>query len=235
MKTRAFKFIFSILLLFNILNSKEILVEGFSSIKQTKFELRSGPSVFTEKHQNINGDLVEEWNVNGSNIDKDSYFQEMLLAEKEELEIKQKEEQRKLEEVEIKRREEAAIKERDTQKKARDLRVQALKRLIVLHADSVESSFDKLERYNLQNYYVFSADTFSTSKDLEKAKFSFLNKAKSLSIKDLNELDEAYLKKTLNKLERLPQRVELFFEQSVKFAINNSTDTRKLKELLTLI
>lgn len=234
-----FKYRFNILLFFlfvpMLILAKNVLVEGFSRVKQVQYVVRSGPIIFTEKSQNINGNFTEEWTVNSIKVTKEEYLEKIALAEREELEIKQEEEAKRLELEDQKRKENVLKIEKEKELFAQKLKLQTLKRLVSLEIENVEKSLSRLDSYSIQDYYVFEHKTFYSSKELEEIKYSFLSKAKNISVKEIDESDEAELKEVLTKLEALPERINNFFKQSVNFAINKITDTRKLKELLALI
>lgn len=215
--------------------SKEILIEGSSRVRQTKFNVRSGSVIFTEKYQNINGAITEEWNINNNNVLKDEYFKQMSFIHQEEVALKNEEELRKKEESEQARKV-ALLKKQDEEKKfTENLKLQTLKRLVALEVDSVEREFKKLDKYKLDGYFVFEHDTFYSSQDLEDVRISLINRARSVSIKGIDELQTEELKEILGKLEILPKKIDSFFRSSVKFAINNCNDTKKLKQFLSLI
>lgn len=215
--------------------SKEILVHGSSRVKQTKFIVRSGSVIFTEKYQNINGKVTEEWNINNNNVLKDEYFKKMFLVNQEEIALKQEEELRKKEEEEFERKIALLKKEDEEKELTKNLKLQTLKRLVSLEVESIEKEFDKLDKYQLEEYFVFENDTFYSSQGLEDVRIGLLNRARTVSIKGLEELAFDELREILGKLEVLPKKIISFFRSSVKFAINNCNDTKKLKRLLSLI
>ncbi len=225
-------------LIFSSLSSvftKEILVQGVSRVKQTKFIVRSGPVVFTEKFQNINGKITEEWNINNNNVLKDEYLKRIELISKEDVDLQKENELRKKEEEELSRKV-ALLKKQDEEKKfTKNLKLQTLKRLVSLEVESIEKEFEKLDKYQLEEYFIFEHDTFYSSQRLEDVRIGLLNRAKAVSTKGLEELDLDELKEILGKLEVLPKKINSFFRSSVKFAINNCNDTKKLKRLLSSI
>ncbi len=238
MLKKRFAGFFFIILFFVVLSkiqAKEVLCEANSRLKQVKFNIRSGEIFFIDKYQNINGNITEFWRINDVDVLKDVYYQKMLMAEKEEEEIKREEEER------IKQAEEQARRERLTQKKKEEeeflieTRLQALKRLVNLELEKVEKSFKNLDQYQLEQYFVFADDTFSTQQSLDDVKINLINQARELTIRSTSELTEEELKESLAKLENTPDKIEVFFRQSVKFAINQCNDTKRLKELLALI
>ena len=82
--------------------AKEVVFQGSSTLKQIKFIVESGDLVFSEKYQNLNGKITQEWFINGVNETKDEYFKKMAQAEAEEKELARKEQERKRQEEEIK-------------------------------------------------------------------------------------------------------------------------------------
>ncbi|MFH1462040.1 MAG: hypothetical protein ABIF12_03785 [bacterium] len=231
MKTIFFIFLFSFISIF----SKEILVEGSSRVKQTKFVIKSGQIIFTEKYQNINGKATEEWNINNTNVLKDEYFKQMAFVHQEELEI-QKEAFRKKEEEELELKRVALLKKQQEQEEfSKNLKIQTLKRLVSLELEAVEREFKKIEDHQLEEYLVFEHDSFYSSQDYQDAKDTLLNRARAILSKEFHELDLDELRQILAKLELLPQKINNLFRSSIKFAINSCSDTKKLKQLLSLI
>lgn len=217
------------------IHSKEVIVEGSSRVKQTRFTVKSGSVIFTEKYQNINGTITEEWSINNSNVLKDEYYKQMSFIHQEEIALKNEDELRKKEEAEQARKVVLLKKQNEEKEFSKKLKLQTLKRLVSLEIDRVEKEFEKLDKYKLEEYFVFEHDTFYSSQDLENVKINLLNRARSLSVKGLDELEIVELKEILGKLEVLPKKINSFFRSSVKFAINNCNDTRKLKHFLSLI
>ena len=214
---------------------KEILIQGASRVKQTRFDVRSGPVIFTEKYQNINGKVTEEWNINNNNVLKDEYLNRIELITKEELDLQKEKELIKKEEEEFERKVVLLKKQNEEREFTENLKLQTLKRLVSLEVESIEKEFDKLDKYQIEEYFVFDHDTFYSSQGLEDIRIGLLNRARTVSIKGLEELDFDELKDILGKLEVLPKKINNFFRSSVKFAINNCNDTKKLKQLLSLI
>lgn len=239
MLKKRFAGLFYIIILFFVVSSKiqakEVLCEASSRLKQMKFNIRSGEIFFLEKYQNINGKITESWRINDEDVLKDVFYQEMLVAEKEEEEIRREEEGRIKQEEEQARRERLAQKKREEKEFLIETRLQALKRLVNLELEKVEKSFKNLDQYQLDQYFVFADDTFSTQQSLDDVKINLINQARELTIRSTLELTEEELKESLAKLENTPDKIDRFFRQSVKFAINQCNDTRRLKELLALI
>jgi hypothetical protein len=226
--------LFSISTLLNIC-AKEMLCEANSTLKQIKFTVRSGDIVFTEKYQNINGKVTETWHINNSEVLKDEYFKQMLFAEKEEEQIRREAEELKRLEEERRRQELLSQKQREEEAFIREAKLQTLKKLVNLELKKVEKSFVKLDKYELDQFFVFEEGSFSSLQSLEDIKIGLVSLARELIIRPVEELEEDELKQTLSRLEAVPDKVERFFRQSVKYAINQCSDTRRLKELLALI
>jgi len=70
---------------------------------------------------------------------------------------------------------------------------------------------------------------------LQETRTVFLNKARKLSFCSEKELEQEKLQEVFNKLEVLPSKLEVFSRQSIKNAINQCSDTKRLKELLILM
>ncbi|MCK4651259.1 hypothetical protein KAT08_03760 [Candidatus Babeliales bacterium] len=235
MKIGCSIFLFFSIIFFQSLLSKEILVDASSSVNQIKFVVKSGDLVFTEKYQNINGKITHTWYINNDSVSKDDYFNRMSKAEQEEKDITREDEQSKKEEEERKKREEEEEKKREQEEFLNEVRVQALKKMVKLELDGVENSFAKLEKYKLDEHFIFEEETFSSLYSFEQTKVSLINNAREIVIRSKDKSSQNELKEMLAKLEPVPAKIERFFRKSVKFAIDKCNDTKRLKELLALI
>lgn len=241
MKKSGLFFLLSLFLLFLNFSifAKEVLCEASSTVKQVKFAVRDGDIIFTQKHQSINGKVTNSWRIqdgqNEEEVFADEYEKRMFLAEKEELEIAKEEEERIKQEEEDKRLLLLEQKKKEEELFLLQARLQTLKKLVWLELEMVEKSFSKLDKYDLEQYFVFEDETFSSIQSLCDVKVSLVNQARELSIRAEEDLDKDELKNVLTRLEVVPDKVERFFRQSVKYSISQCNDTRRLKELLTLI
>ena len=215
--------------------SKDVLLRADSKVKQTKFVTRSGELVFTEKYQNINGKITENWIVNEVFVSKDDYYKKIIQSEREEEEIKREQEILKIEEEEKKQKEFLAQKEKEKEEFLRETQIQALRKLVCIELETVEKSLSKLNKYKVEQYFVYQEDTFPSEESFNDVKIELINQARELTLRNTDELNQDELKKVLSKLEVIPDKIERFFRQSVKYAINQCNDTKKLKELLSLI
>lgn len=232
MRKRLF---FLLLATFVCTNAREVLVQANSSVKQVKFVLKDEPMIFTEKYQNLNGKITESFSIDEQWITKEEFNKKFAWAESEEKRIQREEAEQKrlealrqVEEVQQKRKEEEELF-------VREARLEGMKKLVKLELQNVESSFSKLDKYKLEDYFMFEENTFAHQDVLDESKIGLVAQARGVVIKNTDELETDELKDTLNKLEVLPDKIERFFRQSVKFAINQCNDTKRLKELLSLI
>lgn len=232
---KVYLILFSFLLLISKVYSKELVFHGSSTLKQTKFKLNDSEKVFSEKYQNVNGEITENWYINGVETDRANYFKEMDKTEEEEKRIEKEEAERRRLEEEEKRKQllnEKIEKEKEFRKTTK---IHALKKLVSLELAKVQNSFSRLDKYNLQDYFVFECETFDSEYVLENIKTGLVNRAKEITIRPFEDLNKKDLKSILCELEIVPSKVERFFRKSVQYAINNCDDTRRLKELLSLI
>ena len=70
---------------------------------------------------------------------------------------------------------------------------------------------------------------------MQEFKVGLVTQARGATLKSMEESSQEELKETLTKLEVLPDKIERFFRQSVRFAINQCSDTKRLKNLLSLL
>ena len=71
--------------------------------------------------------------------------------------------------------------------------------------------------------------------DFQETKNDFLGKVRKINFCSTEELSIEQMQDVLTKLESLPDKIETFFRRSVRNAINQCNDTKRLKELLALI
>ena len=221
-------FIFSV-------NAKELLVQANSSVKQVKFILEDDQMIFTEKYQNLNGKVTESFSINEQWVTKEEFNKKFIWAESEEKRIEREAEDRKKQEEELRKKELLAQKKEESEKFIQEAKIEGMKKLVKLELQNVENSFAKLDKYKLDNYFMFEENTFFNEDVLNESKIGLIARARGITIKNTEELDSDELKDVLSKLEVLPDRIERFFRQSVRFAINQCNDTKRLKELLSLI
>jgi hypothetical protein len=230
-----FKILLLVFSLFQPIYSKEVILEATSFVKQIKFVTKNGEMLFVEKSQNVNGKSTENYLINNVETSKDDYLKKFSAAQEDEFAIEQEARAKKKREEEVKQKELLDKKKKEEDDFITKSKIQVLKKLIGFELEKVQNSFVKLDRYNLENFFVFESETFLNKENLQQTKVDLLDKAKSMvaSSEDVLNIDE--LKTTLEKLEAVPEKVERFFRASVKFAINQCDDTKRLKELLALI
>ncbi len=228
-------FLASIFLMFQFIYSKEVILEATSFVKQIKFVTKGGDIVFVEKSQNVNGKSTENYLINNFETSKDDYLKKFSAAQEDEFAIEQEARAKKKREEEVKQKEFWDKKKKEEEDFITKSKVQVLKKLIGIELEKVQNSFVKLDRYNLENFFVFEGDTFGDKENLQQTRVDLLDKAKLLIASGEDKLNIDELKIILEKLEAVPEKVERFFRASVKFAINQCDDTKRLKELLALI
>lgn len=229
------KYLFFLLVVTFCANAKEVLIQANSSVKQIKFNLQDDQMIFTEKYQNLNGKVTESFSINDQWITKEEFNKKFVWAESEEKRIEREAEERKKQEEELKQKELLAQKKEEEEKFIQEAKTEGMKKLVKLELQNVETSFAKLDKYKLDNYFMFEDNTFFNEDILNESKIGLVAQARGVTIKNTEELDHDELKETLSKLEVLPDKIERFFRQSVRFAINQCNDTKRLKELLSLI
>lgn len=215
--------------------TKEIILDAFSQVKQTKFMLKAGAVVFVEKYQNVNGKITENFSVNDVAVLKDEFLKRFLNAQEEEKALQKEVEENKKREEEKMKEELELQKKREEEQARTSTQIQALKKLINIELDKVQTSFLNLDKYKIDEYFVFEQETFSNLQVLQDNRINLINQAKEFTMRSEEHLKVEELKEILKKLEVLPDKVERFIRNSVKFAINQCNDTKKLKELLTLV
>jgi hypothetical protein len=228
--------IFNFSFLFYSFNfSKELVLDATSQVRQTKFIIKTGEAIFVEKYQNINGKITENFLINDVATPKEEYFKKFSSVQEEEKSLQKEIEANKKREEEKKRQELALQKIKEEEDFKKQIQAQAFKKLINIELEKVNDCFLKLDKYKINEYFVYNQDTFSNVQALQETKIDLINQAKELIALSDDKLNVEELKNILQKLEDVPDKVERFSKSSIKFAINQCTDTKKLKELLALI
>ncbi len=220
---------------FSRIHAKQVLVDASSFVKQTKFVTRSGDTVFTDKYQKLNGKVTKNWYINNVDVSESEYAKNLANAEKEEKEIAKEEEIKKREAEAQRLKEIMEQKKKEEEEFLKSTKMRGLKRLVQLQANNLKNSFERLEKYQLDEYFVWEDESFSDLEDFEQTKFGLLEKVKELDEKPKEYIFESELNNMLLRLEAVPARIERFFRKSVRYAIDNCSDTKRLKELLALI
>ena len=215
--------------------TKEVIFRGESRVSQIKFNIKDGEQVYLQKYQDLNGKITELWSINGSEVTKDEFRDRMEKAEKEEKSIEQELKEQKIREEEEKKRELIEKQKKEDEAFYNQTKLLALKKLINLELQNAENCFARLEKYSLDEYFIFDQDTFLSLDDFLETKNDLLGKARKLNFCSIDELSVDEMQDVLKKMEALPDKIENFFRKSIKNAINQCNDTKRLKELLALI
>lgn len=158
--------------------------------------------------------------INGVAVSKEEYAIRIQKAEQEEQEMCRKmEEERIYAKVEF----------------ISTTQLQIYKKMLSKTFIEVKQWLAKLEMPIVSEYYVFSTDTIASKGAFESFKNDLFLKAQSLFDEYTQLQDVLALQKLLDQYEKVPYRLERFFQNSVQQAINHCDDTKILKELLSLL
>ena len=112
-----------------------------------------------------------------------------------------------------------------------------LKKLVNLLVEKVQTQLDLVNNELLKPYfgYAYNEKTIQSYRDLAEMK-DFLKVELVELLPELIDCSDCDgLKEVIDKIEGWPDRLELFFKDSVKHAIEKSDDTAALKELLAFV
>ena len=175
----------------------------------------------TFKHIIESGTTVKEvYLINGLVVSKDEYTLRIEQAELQERQIFRKMEEDRLY---------AKASFMSTSQ------LQIYKKLLSKTFMEIKQWLAKLEMPIVSEYYLFSSDTIASKGAFESLKNDLFLKAQSLFDEYNEQQDAVLLQKLLEQYEKVPYRLERFFQKSVEQAINHCDDTKILKELLSLL
>ena len=189
---------------------QHMVIETEEKIHQTifKYILESGTRV------------KETYLINGSLVSQEEYKLRIEQAEHEERLLL-----RKIEEYRLYAKAEFMSSSQ----------LQIYKKMLSKNFMEIKQWLAKLEMPTVSEYYQFSSDTIASKGAFESFKNDVFLKAQVLLDEYDEQQDSVNLQKLLDQYEKVPYRLERFFQNSVQQAINHCDDTKVLKELLSLL
>lgn len=173
---------------------------------------------FSEKRDIVNGKVTREWRVADQVVTKEAYIDALTKALADEVK------------KEAAANEAATVAEAQFWSSARELAVAKLLSGVVA---SWEQELEKVNAYNLDQFFSFSADSIKSRSAYERLITSVLPEAKAMieqgGAKDVDEAE-----RLADALEQDLPALKKMVRDAIKEAINHSTDTKKLKALLQL-
>lgn len=211
-----FIFIFIITLFNSLIFSKTLEKDVIIFYQEEKINNNN----FAQKIQYINGNKKIIYIVNGHQVTWDEYQDEILEAEKQE---RKKELEKDLENK---------IRFCDLQQKIKNkISQSSLSELV----SELNIQLNKVLENRLKPYLAFNSSTIESREQLENLYQEFLPQAKELVSLSSAEVDLEKVNKYINKIQDYLERLKIFFSNTVDQAVENSDDTKMLKELLELI
>lgn len=206
-------FILILIVIFIDLGARKVVQQQVvASIK----ELVHGKQ-FSYAYQLIDGVRKEWWSIDGRSVDKLTYEEEILSAEKEEL--RQKREQMYADQEE----------ELSTQQR---LRRGLLKKLLRVSISYLDQSFAQLSEYQLQGFIVYGSHTFTKDR-YENFVQQVLPQARDLMKQ--GEPSLVALQSMVDQCEESVSLMKRLVQEAIEVAVQQCDDTVLLKRLLNLL
>lgn len=188
-----------------------------SVFKQT--ELINGVT-FSHSMTSDQGATKEEYYIDGMPVQKEEFYKELEMAQMGDLR---------------KEREKTDKKNKSRIDVVDEAQLAIVKKLLLKKLDEVKQSIEMLHHDHLKQYYVYDKASIESLQRLLDMK-QFVMHTAPAEIKELVEKrDVKGLQQMLDSMESWPDRLDLFFKNSVQNAVKNCDDTAVLKDLLTLL
>jgi len=181
-------------------------------------------TIFIHREDIVNSEHKEIWSIDGKQVSSDEYEEFILDAQKELIrrERRQQEENRK---------------------RAQEFKNEAIlalnKKILRLSVKKIEDILKKFDNHNLQHFFYFD-DNFS-SNSFDDLKNNIIPEAKKLMYSfgssNNNDSDSSWdiIHAMVVKIDGLDNKLESFYQDTIKNAIEKCDDTKILKELLELV
>jgi hypothetical protein len=175
--------------------------------------------VFVYRHEIANGVVTTLWTIDGRPVGYDEFVETQLNAE-----------------MALRRAQRLAEHQQKEQELATHTQcaMAGSKRLLTLTVAQVEEQLNKLRDYRLENYFVFGLQTVASREALDALINRTLPEAKKLAASDTHATLAQY-QQMVTALEGVPEKLSQLVYATANNAMQQCTDTRILKDLLTLI
>ncbi|HAU30382.1 MAG: hypothetical protein UV79_C0009G0019 [candidate division TM6 bacterium GW2011_GWF2_43_17] len=202
-----------------------VLAEGCVLSARSLVQIRSieerqetiADKVFLQRRKNLEGVVSRFWFVDGQPVDQAAFEEQLSLAAAQDA-------------VNDLRQEEARFIERH--EFARVSRKALYKKLAATIQEEILAYLTRVTIIDLSSFFEFSSCTFDSQMEFEAA-YRWVRQDVNVEL-DASENDEA-LYDVMLRYEQLQKKIELFYQAAIKRAIDECSDTRVLKELLTLV
>ena len=183
-------------------------------------ELVSGKQ-FVSRVDVINGVVKQSWSIDGQSVTSEAFDQAILEAEMEERR------------QERKKAEERRLREYEFSGKAG---LNIASKLLRMAVESVVGELNRIKRCGLDAYLVFGPNSFNSQEEFDRLCDETLPKARAI-LEPGYDFENGY-EEILNMeraIEPMAERLQRLSHDSFENAINNCSDTRRLKELLAMV
>jgi len=175
--------------------------------------------VFIHRDDLVNNEKKEIWSINGQLVTQDKYQEAILDAERE-----VRKQERRLQEE---RRKKAQLFKNE-------MSLVLHKKILRLTVEKIDGVLKKFDTHNLTNFLAHKEDLISEEL-FENIKEDLLPEAKRLIYKKDQECNWSDMNLMLAKVGDLDEKLELFYQDTVRNAIKQCDDTKVLKGLLELV
>lgn len=183
-------------------------------------EERINGKIFSSRIEINNGSLKETWSIDGNPVDHDDYTKTRKEETIKEFDLEEHSNYKKrLEIYEFKQ----------------EQRIAATKKLIKSLIIDIEKVITQFKDHNITSYIRYSADTIPSEIEFLALSMQKLDQARHLATTDNKEFSCDEGDKMIATLEDYPAKLQKLFQQTVKYAIDQCTDSRQLKKLLDIV
>ena len=179
---------------------------------------------FAQKVQISNGDTKKIWAVDGKQISEDDFNMDFTQARAQEL-LKERQEQ---EEIRMRKQQEVHTIRASIEKQEHRLKIKDA-------VEQIKKSIDQIKENNLEQYYKFDESTIASKDELDKLCIDDLEQAQGFIEKSADEIELDKVQEFSSSFVPYSYKIQQFFLDSVKNAVNNCNDTRALKGYLQLL
>ncbi len=216
MKNSHLTLLFIMLLTKNMVITKKIE----RKVSVDLVEERINGKLFSSRIDVTNGSLKGSWSIDGKQVQEDLFKETRKEEIIKELEIEESlQNQKRLEELRFKQEQQILVTKK------------IIKSLVI----TIEKNIAQFKDQNLVNYIKYSHDTIPSEIEFSALSVQKLEQARHLATTTNTEFSCDEGDKMIAILEDYPAKLQKLFQQTVKYAIEQCTDTQQLKKLLDII
>lgn len=217
---KSFKLLLSLIILCLFMGTQLTAKRIERTLSVDLIEERINGKLFSSHIEVTNGSLKESWSIDGKPVDHDDYTEARKEETLKEFDLEEHSQYKKrLEIYEFKQ----------------EQRIAATKKLIKSLIIDIEKILTQFKDYNVASYMRYSADTVPSEIEFLALSSQKLDQARHLATTENNEFSCDEGDKMIATLEDYPAKLQKLFQQTVKYAIDQCTDSRQLKKLLDIV